>query len=132
MGKPALWKPKIESKLKKGPKTFKNLYIEVQKEVNSKEDVSGKRSYNKNFLEAIMYFLNEGEITVSGFDPKINKKRISSFKPDNLILSYVKKEKEDILSVLNEWNPPSKAKIQTAFLNKIRQYETSKNDVWDK
>ena len=79
-----------------------------------------------------MYFLNEGEITVSGFDPKINKKRISSFKPDNLILSYVKKEKEDILSVLNEWNPPSKAKIQTAFLNKFRQYETSKNDVWDK
>ncbi len=41
------------------------------------------------------------------------------------------KEKDDILSVLYEWTPPSRAKIQTAFLTQFRQYETKKKDIWD-
>ncbi len=95
MGKKSVWKPEIENKLKEEDLTFKKLYVEVKKELKSsiRDDASEKRTYNKNFLEAIMYFLNEGEITISGFDAKINKKRISSFKPDNLILSYVGKRK---------------------------------------
>jgi len=133
MGKKSVWKPEIENKLKEEDLTFKKLYVEVKKELKSniRDDASENRSYNKNFLEAIVYLLNEGEITVKGFDGKPSKERFSSFKPDNLILSHVKKEKEDILSVLYGWTPPLRAKIQTAFLTKFRQYETTKNNIWD-
>jgi hypothetical protein len=132
MGRDKIYKSIVEKCLKNNSLTYKKLKSTVM------EELKGKTIQDKNLKEVLMILLEEGQISIVGYNLEDNDKgrRLQSIPVSGLIFEGIKRDQWDIYKLLTQmenWasdtqksnkdkNTP-KIELKSIFKKKYKEYE---------